>query len=147
MRVSTASKSRETDRATFVRNPQVQGQPLREIITQRIVSGLFDRASGVVEKRTGLDALMADARRGLFDAVILRRFGRFVRSVKQFVLGLEEFRAPGIDFVSHQETLDTSTPMGKAMFTIIAARAELERNIIGERLICERVPAGVEHAR
>ena len=58
------------------------------------------------------------------------------------VLGLEEFRALGIDFVSHQEALDTSTPMGKAMFTIIAAMAELERSIIRER-----VAAGVEYAR
>jgi len=85
---------------------------------------------------------MADARRGLFDVVIVWRFDRFARSVKQLVLGLEEFRALGIDFVSHQEALDTSTPMGKAMFTIIAAMAELERSIIRER-----VAAGVEHAR
>jgi DNA invertase Pin-like site-specific DNA recombinase len=63
-------------------------------------------------------------------------------SVKQLVLSREEFRALGIDFVSHQEALDTSTPMGKAMFTIIAAMAELERSIIRER-----VAAGVEHAR
>ncbi len=55
---------------------------------------------------------------------------------------LEEFRGQGIDFVSHQEAVDTSTPKGKAMFTMIAARAEFERS-----LICERVMAGIEHAR
>ena len=48
----------------------------------------------------------------------------------------------GIDFVSCQEALDTSTPMGKAMFTIIGAMAELERNVIRERVI-----AGLEYAR
>jgi DNA invertase Pin-like site-specific DNA recombinase len=85
---------------------------------------------------------MADARRGLFDVVIVWRFDRFARSVKQLVLGLEEFRALGIDFVSHQEALDSSTPLGKAMFTIIGAMAELERNIIRERVL-----AGMEHAR
>jgi putative DNA-invertase from lambdoid prophage Rac len=67
---------------------------------------------------------------------------RFARSVKQLVLALEEFRSLGIEFVSHQEALDTGTPMGKAMFTIIAAMAELERGIIRERVI-----AGLEHAR
>jgi DNA invertase Pin-like site-specific DNA recombinase len=70
---------------------------------------------------------MADARRGAFDVVVVWRFDRFARSVSQLVLALEEFRSLGIDFVSHQEALDTGTPMGKAMFTIIAAMAELER--------------------
>jgi len=73
---------------------------------------------------------------------VVYRFDRFARSVKQLVLALEEFRSLGIDFVSHQEALDTSTPMGKAMFTIIAAMAELERSVIRERVV-----AGLEYAR
>ena len=85
---------------------------------------------------------MADARRGTFDVVIVWRFDRFARSVKQLVLALEEFRTLGIDFVSHQEALDTSTPMGKAMFAIIAAMAELENSVIRERVI-----AGVQYAK
>ena len=89
-----------------------------------------------------LDARLRDARRREFDVVVVWRFDRFARSVKQLVLALEEFRSLGIDFVSHQEALDTSTPMGKAMFTIIAAMAELERNIIRERVV-----AGLDHAR
>jgi DNA invertase Pin-like site-specific DNA recombinase len=85
---------------------------------------------------------MADARRGAFDVVLVFRFDRFARSVKQLVLALEEFRSLGIDFISHQEALDTSTPMGRAMFTIIAATAELERSVIRERVV-----AGMEYAR
>ena len=85
---------------------------------------------------------MVDARRGAFNVVVLWRFDRFARSVKQLVLALEEFRSLGTDFVSHQESLDTSTPMGKAMFTVIAAMAELERGVIRERVL-----AGLEHAR
>ena len=54
-------------------------------------------------------ALLADAHRGLFDIALVWRFDRFARSVKQLVLALEEFRSLGIDFVSHQEALDTST--------------------------------------
>ena len=77
-----------------------------------------------------------------FKYVVVFRFDRFARSVKQLVLALEEFRSLGIDFISHQEALDTSTPMGKAMFTIIAAMAELERSVIRDR-----VRAGLEYAR
>jgi DNA invertase Pin-like site-specific DNA recombinase len=144
-RVSTAGKTKAaTDTATFVQNPEVQEQPLRDLVTQRgwhLYRVYSDRASGAKERRPGLDALLADARRGLFNAVIVWRFDRFARSVKQLVLALEEFRTLGIDFISHQEALDTSTPMGRAMFTIIAAMAELERSIIRERVI-----AGLDHA-
>ena len=144
VRVSTAAKSKQSDPVNFVQNLEVQEQPLRELVQQRgwqFEQIYSDRASGAKEKRPGLNALMADARRGLFDVVVVWRFDRFARSVKQLVLALEEFRALGIDFVSHQEALDTSTPMGRAMFTIIAAIAELERNIIRERVV-----AGLEYA-
>jgi len=85
---------------------------------------------------------MVDARRGAFNVVVVWRFDWFTRSVKQLVLALEEVRSLGIDFVSHQESLDTSTPMGKAMFTVLAAMAELERGVIRERVL-----AGLAHAR
>ena len=98
--------------------------------------------SGASESRPGLNALMQDARRGAFDVVVVFRFDRFARSVKQLVLALEEFRTLGIGFVSQQEALDTSTPMGEAMFAIIAAMAQLERRVIQERVI-----AGIEHAK
>ena len=68
---------------------------------------------------------MADARRRAFDVVVVWRFDRFARSTKQLVLALDEFRALGIDFLSHQEAVDTSTPVGKTMFTVIAAFAEI----------------------
>jgi DNA invertase Pin-like site-specific DNA recombinase len=145
IRVSTTSKSRQGESAAFDQNPAVQERPLRDLVRQRgwdLVKVYQDRASGAKEHRPGLDALMADARRGAFDAVAVWRFDRFARSVKQLVLALEEFRGLGIDFTSHQEALDTSTPMGRAMFTIIAAMAELERNIIRERVV-----AGLDYAR
>ena len=145
VRVSTTSKTKQADAPTFVQNPEVQEQPLRELASQRgwELSRVYsDRASGAAERRPGLDALMADARRGLFQVVVVWRFDRFARSVKQLVLALEEFRSLRIEFVSHQEALDSSTPLGKAMFTIIGAMAELERNIIRERVL-----AGMEHAR
>jgi len=123
----------------------VQEQPLLELLRQRgwqLHRVYADRISGSKERRCGLDQLMADARRGKFDIVVVWRFDRFARSVKQLVLALEEFRSLGIDFISHQEAVDTVTPMGKVMFTIIAAMAELERSVIRER-----VKAGLEYAR
>src|SRR5689334_21956835 len=144
LRVSTANKTRRGGVLTFDQDPAVQEQPLRDLIAGRgwmLTRVYSDRISGAKEIRPGLDALMADARRGAFDVVVVFRFDRFARSVKQLVLALEEFRALGIDFVSHQEALDTSTPMGRAMFTIVAAIAELERNIIRERVV-----AGLEYA-
>ena len=144
LRVSTATKSRHGETVAFEQDPAVQEAQLRNLISQRgwtLQQTYTDRTSGTKESRPGLNALMAEARRGAFDVVVVWRFDRFARSVKQLVLALEEFLALGIDFISHQEALDTSTPMGKAMFTIIAAMAELERSVIRERVV-----AGLEYA-
>ena len=72
----------------------------------------------------------------------MARFDRFARSVRHLVLALEEFNSLGIDFISLSESLDTSTPMGKMVYTVIAAVAELERS-----LIRERVMMGLERAK
>jgi DNA invertase Pin-like site-specific DNA recombinase len=116
VRVSTATKVRGTDSA-FLQNPEVQEMPLRQLADQRgwTVSRVYsDRASGAKENRPGLKALMADARRGAFQVVLVWRFDRFARSVEQLVSALAEFRRLKVDFVSHQEALDTGTPNGKS---------------------------------
>src|SRR6516225_6806972 len=144
VRVSTNNRATR-NQAVFEQNPEVQEQPLRQLAEQRgwsVTKVYSDRMSGACESRPGLNALMQDAKRGAFDVVVVWRFDRFARSIEQLVSALAEFRALGIDFVSSQEALDTSTPMGKAMFTIIGAMAELERNVIRER-----IAAGLEHAK
>src|SRR6516225_6849284 len=144
VRVSTTNRSTR-NQAVFEQNPEVQELPLRQMAEQRgwsVVRVYSERMSGATESRPGLTALMQDARRGAFDVVVVFRFDRFARSVKQLLLVLEEFRTLGIGFVSQQEALDTSTPMGEAMFAIIAAMAQLERRVIQERVI-----AGIEHAK
>jgi DNA invertase Pin-like site-specific DNA recombinase len=98
--------------------------------------------SGSKESRPALNRLMTDARRRKFDCIAVWRFDRFARSTKHLLMALEEFRALGIDFVSYQENIDTSTPLGQAIFTIVAAVATLERD-----LIRERVRAGLRHAK
>jgi DNA invertase Pin-like site-specific DNA recombinase len=62
---------------------------------------------------------MDDARKRQFDAIVVWRFDRFARSTKHLLAALEEFRALGIQFISYQENVDTSTPLGQALFTIV----------------------------
>jgi DNA invertase Pin-like site-specific DNA recombinase len=90
--------------------------------------------SGSQESRPALSELMNDARKRRFDIVLVWRFDRFARSTKHLVNALYEFRNLGIDFISYQENIDTSSPLGEAIFTIISAMAKLERDIIAERV-------------
>lgn len=94
-----------------------------------------DKMSGAKDKRPALDRLMGDAKRGKFDVVAVWRFDRFARSTSHLLRALEEFAALGVDFVSLKESIDTSTPTGKMIFTVLAAVAELERSTIRERVV------------
>ena len=98
--------------------------------------------SGAKDSRPELNRLIADAHKRRFDVVCVWRFDRFARSVSHLLRALEMFKALGIDFVSFSEQMDTSTPAGKMVFTVLGAVAELERS-----LIVERVRAGLRNAR
>ena len=98
--------------------------------------------SGTKETRPALGQLMDDARKRKFNDVLVWRFDRFARSTKHLVNALYEFRNLGIDFISYQENIDTSSPLGEAIFTIISAMSKLERDIIAER-----VKGGLRKAR
>jgi len=98
--------------------------------------------SGTKDSRPALNELMNDAKKRRFHVVLVWRFDRFARSTKHLILALEEFKNLGIDFVSYQENIDTSSPLGSAIFTIISAVAQLERDIIAER-----VKAGLRRAK
>lgn len=98
--------------------------------------------SGVKASRPELDRMMNDARDGKIDTVIVYSFSRFARSTKHLLDALEEFRKLNVNFISITENVDTSTPMGKALFTIISAISQLERE-----LISERVKNGLDNAK
>ena len=98
--------------------------------------------SGAKDSRPELNELMAAARKRKFDSILVWRFDRFARSTKHLLLALEEFRSLGVQFISYQENIDTSSPLGQALFTIVSAVAQLERD-----LIRERVSAGIRNAR
>jgi len=133
-RVSTADQSITMQQADLRRYAKARGLTLYKEYSDEGVSG-------TKAKRPALDRLMDDARKRRFDMVGVWRFDRFARSTKHLVTALEEFQHLSIDFISYSENIDTSSPMGKAMFTIVAAIAELEHSIIKER-----VTAGVRQA-
>ena len=127
-------------------DPTMQTRELREYCQRRgweIESEYVDAGiSGAKDSRPELNRLLADAHRRRFDAVVVWKFDRFARSVSHLLRALETFNALGIAFVSLSEQIDTSTPTGKMVFTVLGAVAELERS-----LIAERVRAGLRNAR
>ena len=132
--------------STSEQSAEMQLVELRELATRRgwTVAGEYvdEGVSGTKASRPKLDKLMSDARRRRFDVVMVWRFDRFARSTTHLLGALEEFRDLGIDFVSHNEAIDTSTALGRMIFTVVSAVAELERSII-----VERVRSGLERAR
>ena len=134
-RVSTADQS-----------PDLQHDGLRAFADRAglsVVAAYTDVAvSGRKEGRPDLDRLMASARRRELDCVLVWKFDRFARSVSHLVRALDEFDHLGVRFVSVQDNVDTTSPMGRAMFAVIGAMAELE-----SALIAERVQAGMAAAK
>lgn len=119
-------------------NPEMQLEEVRQYCARRemtIVREYVDKGiSGAKEHRPALDQLISDCRRRTADCVVVYRYDRFARSLRQLVNALEEFRALGIDFVSLHEGVDTSTPNGRLVFGIFASIAEFERELIRERV-------------
>jgi DNA invertase Pin-like site-specific DNA recombinase len=126
-------------------HPETQLLDLRQMAAQRgyeVVQEYTDRISGAKSRRPGLDQLMHDARRGKFDIVLVWASDRIARSTRHFLETLDELNRLGVKFASFREPIDTDGPLGRAVVVIIGAIAELERN-----LIIERVRAGMRRAR
>jgi len=127
-------------------DPHMQIRELREYCKRRgwDIAGEYVEAgvSGAKEHRPQLDALLAVCRKRRVDAVVVYRYDRFARSLRQLVNALEEFRSLGIEFISLHEGVDTSTPNGRLVFGIFASIAEFERE-----LIRDRVKSGIAAAR
>lgn len=132
--------------STNGQNPRMQLAELREYCRNRnwkIVDEYVDTGvSGAKDSRPELDRLMKDAHRRRFDAIVVWKFDRFARSVSHLLRALETFRALGIEFVSLSEQVETNSPTGKLVFTVLGAVAEMERSIIGDR-----VRAGLRNAK
>jgi DNA invertase Pin-like site-specific DNA recombinase len=124
---------------------EVQLQEIRQFVDRRgwtLVATYSDVASGAREDRADFRRLAADAARRKFDAVVVQRFDRAARSVKQLVGALEHFRHCRVGFVSIKEDVDTSTPAGELIFHVMAAIGQFER-----ALIADRIRSGLQRAR
>ncbi len=131
--------------STLDQHPESQLHDLRTMAAQRgyaIVNEFTDRISGAKARRPGLDQMMFDARRGKFDVVLVWASDWIARSVKHFLEVLDELNRLNIEYISFRENIDTGGPLGRALVVIIGAIAELERN-----LIIERVRSGMRRAR
>ena len=111
---------------------------LRQLAAQRgfeVIAEYTDHGvSGAKARRPGLDTLMADARKRKFSVVLVAAFDRMARSTKHFLQVIDEFDSLGIEFVSRRENVDTSGPMGRLFLTVIGSIAELESELIRERI-------------
>ena len=131
--------------STLDQHPETQRYDLLQLVEQRgftIVDEYVDTVSGTRSRRVGLDRLMSDARRGRFQVLVVWSFDRLGRSVRHFLEVLDELNHLNIEFISFRENIDTSGPLGRAVVVILGAVAELERN-----LIIERVRAGMRRAK
>ena len=142
-RVSTANGQQD---------PQVQVRELKEYAWHRgweIVGEYIDNGvSGTKSSRPELNRLMADGHRRRFEIVAVWRFDRFAKSVSHLLRALETFQALGVDLISLSENVDTSTPTGKIVFTVLGAVAELERCLIVERVnvVCGMLGRRARHS-
>jgi DNA invertase Pin-like site-specific DNA recombinase len=131
--------------STFEQEPENQLRELRRYVQARgwsAVEFVDKGVSGARESRPALDALVRDARRRHFDAVVVWRLDRLGRSLRHLIMLLDELTALGVSFVSLGEGIDTTTPAGRLQLHILAAIAEFER-----ARIQERVRAGIARAR
>ena len=135
-RVSTVDRGQD---------PETQLRQLREYAERRdfpVAAEYVDHASGTRNDRVEYRAMLEAAHRRAFDVLLVWRYDRFARSMRELVNALAEFEGLGIDFISYSEGADTTTPQGRLLFGIMASLAEFERS-----LIAERVKAGMQRAR
>ena len=134
VRVSTSDQKTDSQETELRRYATRRGWAIHRIYA--------DKMSGSITRRPALDELLADCRKGTIDVVLVWRFDRYARSLRQLVTGLDEFKRLGIDFVSCTEAIDTSLPSGELAYQIFGAIAQFERSLIGER-----TRAGLAEAR
>jgi DNA invertase Pin-like site-specific DNA recombinase len=122
----------------------IQLKDCSDYVTKRgweLVHAASETASGV-KKRPSREVVIKLARQRKIDVVIVWKLDRWGRSVSDVTTSLEELTTLGVAFISINEALDFTTPIGKAMSGLLAVFAELERDFLRERVI-----AGIEEAR
>jgi DNA invertase Pin-like site-specific DNA recombinase len=132
--------------STLDQDPELQLRELRDYVQRHpdyeLYDEFIDHASGSKDSRPAFDKLKSDIHKRKFDVLLVWKFDRLARSTKMLVDVLDQLQSKSMDFISYTQNIDTSTPLGKAMFTMIAAFAEFEKS-----LIVERVKSGMANAK
>lgn len=131
--------------STREQNPDMQLIDLKDYANARkfsVVKEYVDIASGKKDDRKNYQKMLDDVRKRKADVVLVWKFDRFARSTKELINALEEFNQLGVDFISYKENIDTNSPAGRVLFTMISAFSAFEAEIIKER-----VKAGLEKAK
>ncbi len=129
LRVSTDRQSKGLEAQERVLMAYLSENGVQDYIVYR-----DEGVSGAKASRPQLDQMMTAVRTGAHDVVLVYSFSRFARSTRHLLTALEEFQALGVSFISLTEKVDTASPMGRALFTIISAISQLERELVGERV-------------
>jgi len=135
LRVSTSDQNIESQKFALLDYCTRQGLNNYEMFIDHGISG-------AKESRPALNDMMARVENKECSQVIVFSFSRFARSVSHLLKALQKFREKNVRFVSTTEQLDTNSPMGLALFTILGALAQMEREIIRNRVI-----AGLQNAK
>lgn len=117
-------------------NPENQLIKLREFASchgWEVYATYVDYASGAKTSRPGFDKMLRDARARRFDAILIVRIDRLARSTRHLLNVLEDLRMRGVELVCTDQEIDTTTPAGKLLFTVLGAVSELELDLIRER--------------
>jgi DNA invertase Pin-like site-specific DNA recombinase len=126
-------------------DPETQLRQLRQYAKHRgfaVVEEFVDNGSGRDDTRPQYQKLFGAVRKRHVDVVLCWRYDRFARSTQALINALKEFERFGVNFISYQENVDTTTPQGEMVFNIMASLAQFESSLIGER-----VKAGMQRAR
>lgn len=135
VRVSTQDQNPESQTRALIEWCEKQGIHNYELFNDHGISG-------AKESRPALNEMMDRVEKGEPGQVIVFSFSRFARSVSHLLKALQKFKEKQIRFNSITESLDTNSPMGLALFTILGALAQMERELIRNRVI-----AGLQNAR
>ena len=126
-------------------DPETQLIQLRQYAQNRnfkVIGEFIDYASGTTQDRIQYKLMMEAAKKRKIDVVLVWRYDRFARSTQALVNALKEFQSSGIDFISFQENIDTTSPTGELVFHVMASLAQFESS-----LISQRVKAGMARAK
>jgi len=127
LRVSTADQTTLNQEIELKKYCEREGIEVHKIYKDEGVSG-------AKTSRPQLDLMLQDMRNKLFDVVIVWKFDRLGRSTAHLLQVLEELKNKNVRLVATSQNIDTSTPMGKFFFTILSGFAEMEREMIRERI-------------